>query len=51
MKVCHLREIINPFFPCEMEGYSEERFLMNQTIAAAELRILLNYCHGDCSSD
>ncbi len=31
MKAGYGREIINPFYPCKMEGYNEARFCFNQT--------------------
>ena len=33
MRICHTRDIITPFFPTWMEGYSEDRFMINQTEA------------------
>lgn len=31
MKAGYAREIINPYFPCKMEGYNEARFCFNQS--------------------
>lgn len=31
MRAGYTREIINPYYPCKMEGYNEARFCFNQT--------------------
>ena len=31
MRAGYAREIINPFYPCKMEGYNEARFCFNQS--------------------